>query len=78
MLDHFWVLVHTLTFSHFSRRQSPERAISPDLRDERAPPDGDPIVRTLLVLGERTDYVRSAACGRKHAGALRTAHERAR
>ena len=60
MLDHFWVLVHTHTFSHFSRRQSPERAKSPDLRDERAPPDGGPIVRTLPVLGERTEYVRSA------------------
>ncbi len=60
MLDHFRILVHTRAFSNFSRHRSPERAKSPDLRDESAPPDGGPIVRTLLVLGESTDYVRSA------------------
>ena len=60
MLDHFRILVHTRAFSNFSRHRSPERAKSPDLRDERAPPDGGPIVRTLPVLGERTEYVRFA------------------
>ena len=60
MLDRVRVPVHALTFSNFFPCRGPAACKSPDLWDERAPPYGGPIVLTLLVLGESTDYVRSA------------------